>query len=92
MISFVYLRNAASHSLAHEILLRGSHIEEAFNVSEAVWLCTQHHIGIIVIADNFRDPGTVELRKRFVVFNLKPNTTIRELRWHLTPEASAAAS
>jgi hypothetical protein len=28
----------------------------------------------------------VELRKRFVVFNLKPNTTIRELRWHLTPE------
>jgi hypothetical protein len=34
----------------------------------------------------------VELRKRFVVFNLKPNTTIRELRWHLTPELSAAAS
>jgi ABC-type nitrate/sulfonate/bicarbonate transport system ATPase subunit len=71
---------------------RGYHVCEAFSVSEAVWLCTQNHIGIIVVAHDFEDPEKVELRKRFVVFNLKPSTTIRELRWHLTPELSAAAS
>jgi hypothetical protein len=91
MISFVCLRNESSRSPVERLGV-GYHIYEAFSVSEAVWLCTQHHIGIIVVAHDLEDPEKVELRKRFVVFNLKPNTTIRELRWHLTPELSAAAS
>ena len=91
MKSLVYLRDESSRSPV-ERLGAGYHICEAFSVSEAVWLCTQHHIGIIVVAHDFKDPERVELRKRFVVFDLKSNTTIRELRWHLTPEASAVAS
>lgn len=93
MTSFVYLRNEASHSLANEILLLGSHIEEAFSISEAVWLCTQHHIGIVVVAYNFEDPESLELRQRFLVVDMKPDTTARELLLQLAPpESSAAAS
>jgi hypothetical protein len=91
MTSFVCLRNQSSPSLV-ERLGSSYHICEAFSVSEAIWLCTQHHIGIVIVAHDFKDPEKLELRKRFVVFNLKPTTTIRELRWHLTPEVMAAAS
>lgn len=93
MISFVYLRTEASRSLAGEIPLLGSHIQEAFSVSEAVWLCTQHHLGIIVVAENFEETETRQLRERFVIVTLKPDTTVSELLWKLMlPEASAAAS
>jgi hypothetical protein len=91
MISFVCLRNESSGSPVDR-LGAGYHICEAFSVSEAAWLCTQHHIGIIVVAHDFEDPEKMELRKRFVVFNLKPHTTIQELSWHLTAEVAAAAS
>jgi hypothetical protein len=92
MISFVYLRNALSHSLANEMLVRGLHSEEAFSVSEAVWLCTQHHIGIFVIADNFEDREKLKLRQRFRVVDLKPGMTARELLWKLDPMEGAAAA
>jgi ABC-type nitrate/sulfonate/bicarbonate transport system ATPase subunit len=91
MISFVCLRNESSRSPV-EPFGSGYHIYEAFTVSEAVWLCTKHHIGVVIVAHDFKDPERVELRKRFVVFNLKPNTTLQELRWHLTPDVPAVAS
>ena len=93
MPSFVYLRDEFSRSLASAFLVPGYHVQEAFSLSEAVWICTQQHLGIVVIADNVKDPEIEQLRERFVIFSMKPNTSVRELLWKLAlPEESAAAS
>jgi hypothetical protein len=88
MTPFVYLRNATSRSLESEHLSPGYHIHEAFTVSEAVWLCTQQHLGMIVIADNLDYPEVSELERRFAMFCLKPHTTINELLCHLAGRAA----
>jgi hypothetical protein len=58
MLSFVYLRSEESRPLASELLVPGYQIHEALSISEAVRLCTQKHLGIIVIADKLEAPET----------------------------------
>jgi hypothetical protein len=84
MISFVYLRNAASRSLLSEHLEPGYHFHEAFSVSEAVWLCTQKHLGTIVIAENLECSEVSEIENCYATFCLDPHITVNELLCHLT--------
>jgi hypothetical protein len=88
MTPFVYLRNATSRSLLSEHLSPGYHIHEAFTVSEAIWLCTQQHLGMIVIADNLDCQEVAEIKNCFAMFCLKPHTTINELLCHLADRAA----
>jgi hypothetical protein len=83
MIAFVYLRNAGSRSLLSEQLVAGYHIHEAFTVFEAVWLCTQQHLGIIVIADNLECSEVSQVNNHYVTLRLTPQTTMKELFCHL---------
>lgn len=84
MTSFVYLRNAASRSLLSEHLVPSYHIHEAFSVSEAVWLCTQKHLGTIVVAENVECSEMAELENCYDLFCLNAHTTVNELLYHLT--------
>jgi CheY-like chemotaxis protein len=55
---------ASAPSLVSDLLVPGYHVHEAFSASEAVWLCTGQHLGIIAIADNIDDTETEQLRGR----------------------------
>jgi hypothetical protein len=83
MTSFVYLRNADSRSLLSEQLVSSDHIHEAFSVSEAVWLCTQKHLGTIVIAENLECSEVSELENCYALLCLKA-LTMNEVLCHLT--------
>ena len=83
MISFVYLRNAASRPLLSEQLVPSYHIHEAYSVSEAVWLCTQKHLGTIVVAENVECSEVSELENCYAMFCLKSHTTVKELLYQL---------
>jgi len=79
MISFVYLRNQASISLASELQASGYHVHDAYSVSEAVWLCTQQHLGIIVIGDNLEQAEIAQLQGRPFTFRLNSKATVKDL-------------
>ncbi|HEY5030004.1 MAG TPA: hypothetical protein VIK39_16470 [Candidatus Angelobacter sp.] len=93
---FVIAELEAERNRGHDVIVaNNNHIHEAFSVSEAVWLCTQQHLGMVIIADNLEDPETAELQRRFNTLSLKPETTVKELLWELAlmlPGESAAAS
>jgi hypothetical protein len=95
MVSLVYLTpDGPTSPLMIELMLAGYHSHEAHGVSEAIWLCTQKRIGVIVIASTFDDPGLDELQRRYVTLKLKPETTLQALVWELAlriPGDSAAA-
>jgi hypothetical protein len=84
MISFVYLRNANSRTLQNEHVEQGYHVHEAFTTSEAVWICTQNHLGMIVIADNIECSEVSQLKDHHAIFCLKAHTTMNELICHLS--------
>jgi hypothetical protein len=90
------LRNEASRSLDSELLVPGYHIHEALSISEAIWLCIQRHLGIIVVAANLEDLETMQLHALYTIFRLKPDITahelVRELALMLPEESAAAAS
>jgi hypothetical protein len=95
MQSFVYLRDELSRPLTSAFFVPGYHFQEAFSVSEAVWICTQQHLGIVIIADNFQDSETEQLERRYISRRLKPETTAEELLGELELmlyERPAAAS
>lgn len=79
MITFVYLRNDNSRTLQNEYVEQGYHVHEAFSASEAVWICTQNHLGIIVIADNVETSEVSQLKDHHTIFCLKGHTTMDEL-------------
>lgn len=83
MVSFVYLRNEFSRAFASELFVPGYCVHEAFSLSEAVWLCTQQHLGIVVIADNFEDPETGRLQSSYITMSLKPDLTVKDFLWEL---------
>jgi hypothetical protein len=84
MISFVYLRNANSRSLQNEQCAPDYHVHEAFTASEAVWLCTEQHLGMIVVADNLECAEVSQLKNHYAMFCLKPHTTVNELLCRLS--------
>lgn len=83
MTSFVYLRNADSRPLSGEQLVSSYHVHEAYSVSEAVWLCTQKHLGTIVVAENVECSEVSELENCYATFCLK-TFPVNELLCRLT--------
>lgn len=83
MVSFVYLKNESSRSLACELATSVYKVYEALSVAEAVWLCTQQHLGAIVVAGNLEDSDTAQLPDCFITLRLRPDLTVHQILWEL---------
>lgn len=83
MVSFVYLKNDSSRGLAGELATSVYKVYEALSVAEAVWLCTQQHLGTIVVASNLEHSETAQLPDCFVTLRLRPDATVHQILWEL---------
>jgi hypothetical protein len=82
--SLVYLTTRSNSKLADELMLAGHRVKEALSVSEALFVCENEPVDVVVIAADVEDPDMIEAQMRRVTIKLKPEATVRELLWLLT--------
>jgi hypothetical protein len=82
--SLVYLTTRAPSKFAEELMLAGHQVHEALAVSEALYLCEQGPVDVIVIAPDVEDPDLVEAQLHHITIRMKPEGTAKELVWELS--------
>lgn len=84
MASLVYLTTRSNSKLAEQLMLAGHQVFEAFDVSEALYLCEHQRVDLIVIGDDIEDPDLAEAQLHYLTIRMKPGGSAKELVWELS--------
>lgn len=84
MASIVLLETRAPSKMAGDLTLAGYKAFEALAASEALALCKNGRIDVIVIAADVADPDVAEVQRRYMTIRLKPEATSKDLIWELS--------
>jgi hypothetical protein len=84
MASVVYLTNRAPAKLTDDLIVAGHRAWECLSVSEALYICEQQWVDVVVIAPDVEDADVVETHLRHFTIRLKPEATAKELIWELS--------
>jgi hypothetical protein len=84
MAAVVLLTTRAPSKLTDDLALAGHRAWECLSVSEALYLCENENVDVIVIAPDIEDPDLAEAQLHYVTIRMKPEATAMELIWELS--------
>jgi hypothetical protein len=84
MASVVYLTSRAPAKLTDDLIVAGHRAWECLSVSEALYICEQQWVDVVVIAPDVEDADVVETHLRHFTIRMKPEASAKELIWELS--------
>ena len=76
--------------LSEDLSERGLEVYEALAISEVFYLCEQHPNSTVVIDSTVPDEAAAEVARQQITLRLKPEATVADVFWELSPLSGSA--